>query len=96
MGKFNVICLVIDLLIKQQYYIPYSDTINTRGIENLYYTHIFYLHGLPDYVTSDQDTQFVYDFWAYFTQRLEITLHLSIVYHLKTNRQSKNVNKIMK
>lgn len=46
-------------------------------MKNLYYTHIFCLHRLPDYVTSDRGTQFVNDFWARFTQRLGITLRLS-------------------
>ena len=61
-GEFNAICVVIDRLTKQRHYIPCSDTIDARGMGNLYYTHIFRLHGLPDYVTSDRGTQFVNDF----------------------------------
>lgn len=95
MGKFNAICVVIDLLIKQQYYILCSDTIDAWEIENLYYTYTFYLYGLPNYVISDRVTQFIMDFWARLTQRLGITLRLSTVYYPKTNRQTKNVNKIM-
>lgn len=60
--KFNAICVVIDRLTKQQHYIFCSDTIDTQRMENLYYTHIFRLHELPNYVTSDQGTQFVNNF----------------------------------
>ncbi len=95
MDEFNAICVVIDRLTKQRYYIPCSDTIDAWGIGNLYYTHIFRFHGLPDYVISDRETQFVNNFWARLTQRLGFTLRLLIAYHLETNGQTKNANKIM-
>lgn len=59
---------------------------------NLYYTHIFRLYGLPDYITSDQETLFVNNFWARFTQRLGIT---PTAYHPETDGQTENANEIM-
>lgn len=94
-GEFNAICVVIDRLTKKRYYIPCSDTIDARGMGNLYYSHIFRLHGLPDFVTSDRGTQFVNDFRARLTQRLGISLRLSSAYHPETDGQTENANKVM-
>lgn len=54
-------------------------------MRNLYYFHIFRPHRLPDFVTSDQDTQFVNDYWAQLTHILGITLCLSTAYYPETN-----------
>lgn len=63
-------------LIKRLLQVGKFNAIYAQRKGNLYYSHIYYLHRLPDWVTFDQSIRFVNDFWACFTQRLEISLRL--------------------
>ena len=48
--------VVVGCLSKMSHYIPTSTDVNSKGIPQLYFDHIFQLHGIPDSVVSDRGT----------------------------------------
>jgi hypothetical protein len=50
---FDAIWVVIGCLTKLRHFAPGSTTIHAQGLAEVFLSHIFHLHGLPDTIVSD-------------------------------------------
>jgi hypothetical protein len=85
----DAIWVVVDRLTKMRHLVPCSTTIDAEGLANLFMTHIFRLHGLPDTIVSDRGPQFASIFWKHLCYSLNIEPRLSTAFQPKwMGRQS--------
>jgi hypothetical protein len=92
---YDAIWVVVDRLTKMRHLILCSTTIDAEGLANLFMTHIFRLHGLPDTIVSDRGLQFASRFWKYLYHSLKIEPRLSMAFHPEMDRQTEWMNSIM-
>jgi transposase InsO family protein len=91
----DAIWVVVDRLTKMRHFIPCSTTIDAEGLANLFMTHIFRLHSLPDTIVSDRGPQFASRFWKHLCYSLKIEPRLSMAFHPETDGQTERMNSIM-
>jgi transposase InsO family protein len=91
----DTIWVVVDRLTKMRHFIPCSTIIDAEGLANLFMTHIFRLHGLPDTIVSDRGPQFTSRFWKHLCYSLKIEPQLSTAFHPETDGQTERMNSIM-
>jgi hypothetical protein len=58
---------------------------NLPQLAHLLFTYIITNHGMPKYITSDQDKLFTLKFWKSLTDLMGIDHWLSTAYHPQTN-----------
>jgi len=56
---------------------------------------IWRLHGLPESIFSDGDTQFMSKFWTRLMQVLQVKLTMSTAYHPESDGQTERVNQTL-
>jgi hypothetical protein len=78
---YDAIWVVVDRLTMMRHLVPYSTMIDAEGLANLFMTHIFRLHSLPDTIISDQEPQFASRFWKYLCHSLKIEPRLSMAFY---------------
>jgi hypothetical protein len=89
---FDAIMVVVDILGKHSHMIPTHTTITAIGSAQLYLTHVWKLHGLPEAMLSDCSPQFVAEIMHELYCLLDIRMALSTAYHPQTNGQMEHVN----
>jgi hypothetical protein len=92
---FDSIMVVVDRLTKQAHFVPCREELDTEETANLYLTHIFKLHGLPEDIISDCGPQFKSHFWKALWTILGTTPELSSSYHPETDGQTEHVNQTL-
>jgi hypothetical protein len=93
-GK-NSIFVVVDRLTKMAHFIPCTKTITGEETTKLFLDNIYRIHGLPNDIVSDMETQFTSNFWISLFQLLGVKINLSTAYHLQTDGQTERVNQIL-
>lgn len=88
------ILVVVDRLTKMKHFLP-CDSMTAESVADMFYHHIWKLHGLPSTVVSDRGPQFVSTFWRRLSQRLGIKANLSTAYHPQTDGQTEISNATM-
>lgn len=91
----NAICVVIDRLSKERYYIPCTAEENNTSSEAtiiMLIKEVFRLHGLPASIISDRGPQFIATVWKSFCKRLNISAKLSTAFHPETDGQTERAN----
>ena len=76
--------------------IPCQETINAKGVANLYLRQVFPCFGLPSKVISDRDLRFTSKFMKEVCCLLGITQNISTAYHPRTDGQSEQTNQWIK
>ena len=71
---------------------PCSKTIDTKGVAELFFKHVFLQFGLHDHLISDQGPQFASAFAAELACILGYDLKLSTAYHPQTDGETEWVN----
>ncbi|GLB44075.1 putative retrotransposable element tf2 155 kda protein type 1-like [Lyophyllum shimeji] len=84
--------VVVDSVGKRAHFIPTHTTCTAMGAVNLYYKHVWKLHGLPDAFVSDRGPQFVAEFTRELYRLLGIKLSTSTAYHPQSDGQTERVN----
>jgi transposase InsO family protein len=56
---------------------------------------IICLHGVPNKIVSDRETQFTSKFWERLHETLDTQLHFSSTYHPQTDGRTERVNQIL-
>ena len=74
----------------------YNTDITSLGVAHLFRNNVWKLHGLPEEVISDQETQFVLNFMQGLNQLLGIKVAASMAYYPQTESQTKHVNQQIK
>jgi hypothetical protein len=89
---YDAAFMVVDRLSKQPLLIPCYKTTNAKDMAELFITHVYRHHGVPDSIVSDRGPQFISDFWNEFCHILGVKLKLSTAYHAPTNGQTEIIN----
>jgi hypothetical protein len=69
--------------------------VDANDLADLFITHVFRLHGLPDSIVSDRGPQFAAAFWKRLCDRLGIDRRLSTAFHPETDGQTERMNSVM-
>ena len=93
LGPFNMICTVICLLTGIVHIIPSKQTYRAREIAEIVFENVYKLHGLPNYIVSNQDSLFTSTFWKRLHNLISIKLKLLSVYYLQTNGSTERMNR---
>ena len=72
--------------------IPCRETINAKGVAELFLRQIFPRFGLPSKIISDRDPRFISKFMKELCRLMGITQNISTAYHLRTDGQSEQSN----
>ena len=92
---FNCILVVVDRFSKMAHFIPCTTSISASETADLFYRHVFRLHGMPQDIISDRGPQFVSHFWKQFFKLLQVEIKLSSAFHPQTDGQTERVNQIL-
>lgn len=93
-GK-DVILVVVDRFTKYSHFIPLSHPYKAQDIVQLYFDHVFKLHGLPKVIVTDRDPIFTSVVWQAMFKKLSVDLHLSSAYHPQNDGQTERVNQCL-
>jgi hypothetical protein len=89
----SVIFVIVDRLSKYAHFVSLSHPYSDAKIAQLFISHVFKLHGMPNSIVSDRDPTFTSAFWQELFKLQGTSLKLSTSYHPQTNGQTKIVNK---
>ncbi|GJY24481.1 reverse transcriptase domain-containing protein [Tanacetum coccineum] len=84
----DTIWVIVDRLTKSAHFIPTRETDSMETLTRLYIKEIVSRHGVPIFVISDRDSNFISRFWQSLQNALGTQLDMSTVYHPKTDGQS--------
>ena len=70
--------------------------INAVSVDHTWFTEFYQENGVPDFIVSDCDSQFISDFWKQICFCMNINVKLSTVFHLETDDQIKCINQFLK
>jgi len=94
-GKDSIL-VVVDRLSKYAHFLPLAHPFTAVTVAQLYFEHIFKLHGLPKTIVTDRDRIFLSKFWQELFSLLRVSLHISSAYHPQSDGQSEVVNRCLK
>ncbi|CCF58747.1 hypothetical protein KAFR_0F01500 [Kazachstania africana CBS 2517] len=84
----GIILIVVDRFSKRAHFIPTKKPLDSAGVINLLFRHIFAYHGFPRTITSDRDIRMTSFLYRELTDRLGIKLTMSSANHPQTDGQS--------
>ena len=93
-GK-DTILVVVDRLSKYAHFLALSHPFIAATMAQLYFEHIFKLHGLPKTIVTDRDRIFLSHFWQELFSLLKVALHMSTCYHPQSDGQIEVVNRCL-
>jgi len=91
-GK-DTIFVVVDRLSKYAHFMPLSHPFTAVTVAQLYFDHVFKLHGVPKTMVSDRDRVFLSQFWQEFFKLQHVATHLSTAYHPQSDGQTEVTNR---
>jgi len=77
----DTILVVVNKLSKHAHFLPFSHPFSAVEVAQIYFEHIYKLHGLPETIVSDKDKVFLNRFWTELFFLQKVALHMSIAYH---------------
>ena len=91
-GYDSVMVVVDHGLTKGVVYCPCTKNIDSEGIAQLFFTHVFPQFGLHSRIISDRGPQFASAFAQELAHLLQYNIALSTAYHPQTDRETERVN----
>ena len=79
--NFDAIFIIVDRLTKMAHFVPCTKTITREETARFLVDNVYWYHGLPDDIISDQGPQFISKFWRYFFEILKVDIKLSLAFH---------------
>ena len=77
------------------HFIPYTKTVTKEETTKLLLDNIYRIHGLPNDIVLDKETQFTSNIWKGLFQLFGVKINFSTVYHPQTNRKTERLNQIL-
>ncbi|KAF8760957.1 hypothetical protein RHS01_00083 [Rhizoctonia solani] len=86
---------LIDSFSKFGHFIPTTKKVTSKGLADLFISHVWKLHGLPVKTISDRGTTFTGKFLRALYQRLGVKPSFSSAYHPESDGQTERVNQFI-
>lgn len=93
-GK-TIIWVIVDHLSKYAHFTALTHPYSTSIVAQLFIDNVFKLHGMPNYIVSDNDPVFMSKFWKEFFLLQGSELCFSYGYHSQTDGQTEVLNKCL-
>ena len=94
-SRFDTILVIVDQLTKQIIFISAHDTIMSVNLAHLFILHVFSKHGIPFYIISSRDLEFVSNFFQSLDTALDMQLYFTSGYHSEGDGQTKCMNQTL-
>ncbi|QRW20698.1 Transposon Ty3-I Gag-Pol polyprotein [Rhizoctonia solani] len=91
LGKFDMVCVVIDHLTCMAHLIPTRLDYTARDMAEVFHANVFRLHGVPKIIISNRDKLFTSIFWKTLYELLGTELRLSLAFHPQTDGQTERL-----
>jgi hypothetical protein len=91
----DAVVVFVDRLSKMVHFAPTSQNVTSQELADLFLSHVFRLHGMPDNIVSDRDVRFMSSFWSEFFARVGTRLAMTSVYHPQADGQTERVNRVL-
>ena len=92
-GNYNTILTITNIdCSKTSIFLPCKETIDSKGVAQLYLTHILPHYSLPKKIILDQDPHFTSCFGKELCHLLDICQNISTTYHPQTDGASECTN----
>lgn len=88
----TVVWIVTDLFSHVCHFVALPGLPSAPHLAELFFRHIFRLHGLPRRIISDRGPQFAARFWRELCQLLGVDVDLSSAFHPQTNGLAERLN----
>jgi hypothetical protein len=92
---YDAIWVVADRLTKVRHLVPCKINTDAQELADMFITHIWKYHGLPNTIISDRGSVFASAFWTRICLRLGIERKLSTPFHPETDGQTEKINGVM-
>ena len=90
----NWIFVVIDRFSKMAIPVACKKSITAEATAKLFFERAWVHFGIPQYIISDQDSEFLRKFWSTFWSMLDTNLINSTTFHPQTDGQTKVFNRM--
>jgi len=84
----DAIAVFVDRFSKTAIFISCCTTCTAPELAQMFFTHVFRVHGLPKSIVSDRDSRFTSLFWTSLFGLLGTSLDMATAYHQQTDGQS--------
>jgi hypothetical protein len=93
--SYDSILVFVDRLSKMVHLVPTNESVTSKDMVDLFFTHVVSKHGMPKEVISDRGPHFIGSFWAEVCNRLQIEKKTTTAYHPETNGQTERMNRVV-
>ena len=91
----DAILTVVDRMSKMVHLIPTKTTVTAVQTAQLFYDHVWKLHGVPKDIVSDRDSRFTGHFWTELLRLIGTKQNMSTSFHPQTDGQTERMIRIM-
>ena len=91
----DAILVFVDRLSKMVHFAPTRTDVSAKGVAQLFFEHVFRLHGLPKDIVSDMDAWLTSRFWKALMSLLGTRLSMSSAFHPESDGQTERVNRTL-
>jgi len=92
---YTKILVIVEMFSMMAHFIPLQTEEHIQELALTFMKEIWRLHGLPESIVSDQDTQFTSRFWTSLMQLLQVKLNLSTTFQPESDGQTERVNQTL-
>ena len=92
-GRYDMICVVIDLLTSMVHLVPTKQTYRATDIAELMFECVYKLHSVPERIVSDWDSLFTSKFWKRLHGLIGTQLRMSSAFHPQTDSATERANR---